>query len=144
MDLVNLDFVGCPPLTSDPVFLDQPFVVVSELSTFLVFHTSTMFPAGVRIRLNSLLALAPSNQWKAWAAATKSTQPDGRWVSSAVPLMLWKFLHPASVRSASSLISEFGSTQKTSFPLAKKSSENFPVPDPMSATTSLLLNPVWI
>ena len=49
------------------------------------FQMRTTHPSAFRIRANSVRARSRSNQCAACAAVTKSTDPEGRVVSSAVP-----------------------------------------------------------
>ena len=51
---------------------------------------STTQPPGLRVRANSVRARWGSNQWNAWAAATKSTLASSSVVASAVPATLVK------------------------------------------------------
>ena len=49
------------------------------------FHTRATPPGGRRMRRNSARDSATENQWKAWPAATTSTEADARPVASARP-----------------------------------------------------------
>src|SRR4051794_4376662 len=95
------------------------------------FHTIASPPPDLSTRATSARAASASNQWKAWAAVTASTEASGNGMASAVPSSTST---PATEARSSSPISLTGSTATVSAPVGTKRAVNLPVPAARSST----------
>ena len=97
-----------------------------------LFHTSATWPPGLSTRAISGSAASWSNQWKACATTTTSTERSLAGISSAVATLA--LTSGTRWRSTSSIASS-GSVAKTAWPWSTSSRVSLPVPAPSSRTT---------
>ena len=97
-----------------------------------LFHTRATWPPGLSTRAISGSAASWSNQWKACATTTTSTERSLAGISSAVAT--FALTSGTRWRSTSSIASS-GSVAKTAWPWSTSSRVSLPVPAASSRTT---------
>ena len=97
------------------------------------FHITTSAPCGRRTRAISVKAASVSNQWKAWATKTASTESTASGICSALPSIASLSGQPTASRRR---ILASGSTATTRANLETRGRVSLPVPAASSSTVA--------